>query len=87
MAQYIRGRGVASRIPTEMTLKQVEDRALANGCTLAQFNFATETIGIDPQFIVPFLIRRGFVGKAFIAEFSSVKIMTRKEGAADEQPA
>lgn len=77
MAQYVNGRDVAPRIKTRMTLEQVEKAALVDGCTAAQFKYATEAAGHDPEYVIAFLIRRSFVSKAFQSILTAGENVTR----------
>ena len=45
------------------SLAELQERALAEGCTLAQFNHATETVGADPLVVTQYLRRHGFMPK------------------------
>ena len=42
------------------TLEELREIALAQGCTLAQFKYAEETVGNDPGKVAAYLQRRAF---------------------------
>jgi hypothetical protein len=65
MAQFVNGRDVSSRTTTRMTLQQIKAAARADGCTEAQFKYATEAAEGDPSQVAAFLIRRKFVSEKF----------------------
>lgn len=50
------------------TLEEFREIALAQGCTLAQFKYAEETIGSDPHKVAAYLQRRAFIKPSTPAE-------------------
>lgn len=65
MAQYRRSRdGQLSHKPG-LTLDNVKVFALANGCTVAQFARALESVGDNPLHVASYLSRHKFVTADF----------------------
>lgn len=57
---------VSLKTEAGITRQRVRTAALANGCTLARFNYAVEAAGSNPDDIAAYLVLNSFVTGNFI---------------------